>query len=78
MPIHGTLMENTRKEHDNLHQLFIDGVLSACWCECKRCWNSQKVMGICFQDRTQTAHNVRTIIITDEDRRRYGTYRARV
>ena len=50
MPIHGTYTVNDKKEHDNLHHLFVEGILRSCWCNCRRCWNSQKVMGICWFD----------------------------
>lgn len=75
MPIHGTLMANDKKEHDGLHHLFMAGVLSSCWCTCRRCWDSQKVYGICFNDINTSGNFVRPMIVTDEDRRRYGTYR---
>jgi hypothetical protein len=79
MPIHGTMLANSVKEHDNLHQLFMDGVLSSCWCLCQRCWQSQLVYGICRFDPHRGAILAATPMrVTDEDRRRCGTYRPRV
>lgn len=50
MPKHGTYTVNNTKDHDNLHELFLQGILGSCWCACRKCWNSQKVMGTCYQD----------------------------
>jgi len=79
MPVHGTLLANGVKNHDNLHQLFIDGFLSSCWCLCQLCWNSQRVYGTCRHDPNRTAILAETPMhVTNADRQRYGTYRPRV
>lgn len=79
MPIHGTMTPNEKKEHDDLHKLFVDGVLSRCYCTCKQCWHSQKVQPICYDDKvSMRLFTGFPVIVTDEDRERYGTYRRRV
>jgi hypothetical protein len=63
MPIHGTYTVNDKKEHDNLHLLFEQGVLHSCWCNCRRCWNSQRVMGTCYQDPNNSQYLSQTFSV---------------
>ena len=71
MPKNSTIGPNDKKEHDNLHTLFVQDVLCSCWCTCRRCWDPQKVFSICINDPNRTSIQAESpMIVTDEDRRR--------